>query len=265
VLATGDAAGGAPVVAGNETFARRFLADGPALGRSVTVGGRSDANAPRAVVGVVGDVKSLLNIPARPTVFIPSAQTPAALTRIFNGWFPIHVVVRAAGNPASLVGLVEQTIHQTDPRVPVGRVRPMVAVEADSVAFRQFVMLLLTAFAALALALANVGVYGVMAYLVTQRRHEIGVRIALGAEPREVLSLVIGRGMLLVLAGAGLGLAGAVALTHLLGSLLYGVRPADPVTLAAVAALLGLVALAACIVPAWRASTVDPVAALRSE
>jgi predicted permease len=264
-LATSDAAGGAPVVVVNETFARRFLAGGPALGRPVTVGGRNDANAPRVVVGIVGDVKSLLTIPARPTVFIPSAQTPAALTRIFNGWFPIHVVVRVKGDPASLVGLVERTIHQTDPRVPVGRVRPVVAIEAESVAFRRFVMLLLTAFAALALALATVGVYGVMAYLVTQRRHEIGVRIALGALPREVLGLVIGRGMLLVLAGAGLGLAGAAALTRLLASQLYGVRPADPVTFALVTVALALVALVACVVPARRATRVDPVVALRAE
>jgi putative ABC transport system permease protein len=264
-VAASDAAGSEQVAVVNATFARRFLSGGPTLGCKVTVGGRNDASSARGVVGVVSDVKSLLDLPARPTVFIPSAQTPAGFTRIFNGWFPIHVVVRTAGDPAALAPAVERVIHATDPHVPVGRVLPMLAVQALSIAFRRFVTLLLSAFAALALVLAAVGIYGVMSYLVTRRSHEIGVRMALGAVPRQVLGLVIGRGMVLVLIGAAAGLAGAAALTRLLGSQLYGVKAIDPITFLVVTAVLTIVALLACWVPARRATKVDPVVALRAE
>jgi putative ABC transport system permease protein len=258
-----DVQGADPVVVVNESFARRYLSGHDAVGRTVSFeGGRG---VPRRIVGVVGDVRSYIGLPANPTVFLPSAQTPVGYTRMFGSWFPIHVVVRAAGDPASLVAGLTRAIHDTDARVPVGGVRPLEETLSDSVAGSQFQMLLLAVFASLALVLAAVGIYGVMSYLVAQRSREIGVRLALGAVPGEVLRMVLGRGMLLALAGAALGLAGAVGLTRLLRSWLYGVSALDPVTFAAVAALLLLVALAACWLPARRAAMVDPVVALRSE
>ncbi len=261
-FAPSDEAGAQPVAIVNRTFARRYFPDRDALGRTVSFGG---GRGPRClIVGIVGDVKSFIGDRTPPTVFIPSAQTPAGYTRIFGGWFPIHVVVRAA-DPAMLATTVERAIHDTDPRIPVGRVRPLNDTLAETLSFGRFEMLMLSSFAGLALLLAAVGIYGVMSYRVAQRTHEIGVRVALGAAPREVLGLVVGRGMLLVLAGAGLGLAGAAALTRLVASQLFGVKPLDPVTYGGVIALLALAALAACVVPARRAMAVDPVEALRSE
>src|SRR5207247_1392233 len=156
-------------------------------------------------------------------------------------------------------------VSPTDAQVPLGRVRTMEEILSASLAFQRFLMLLLVVFAALAVALAAVGIYGVMSYLVTQSTREIGVRIALGALPRQVLGVVIGRGMLLAGIGVAVGLAGALVLTRLLSSQLYGVKPTDVLTFAAVTALLLRVALAACFVPARRATRVDPVVALRSE
>src|SRR6266581_5772657 len=216
-------------------------------------------------VGMVGDTKQFIGVPATPTVFIPSAQTPAGLTRLFSSWFPIHLVVRTDGDPAALKSIVASTIRATDPHVPLGRVRTMDEVLDGSVEFQRFVMLLLAAFAGLAVTLAAVGTYGVMSYLVAQSTREIGVRIALGALPRQVLGVVIGRGMLLAGIGVAAGLAGALALTRMLAQLLYGVKPTDALTLVGVSVLLLLVALAACVVPARRATRVDPMIALRNE
>jgi len=257
-----DVAGAEPVAVVSESFARRFQMTQP-LDRMVVVGGRSQPA--RRVVGVVGDVKQFIGAPPVPTVFLPSAQTPAGLTRLFSGWFPIHLVVRTDGDPAALKVTVERVARETDARVPVGRVRTMDEILSDSLALRRLVMLLLSLFAGLAAALAAVGTYGVMSYLVAQRTHEFGVRMALGAPPAEVLRTVLGRGLALAGGGALLGLAGAAALTRLLASQLYGVRPLDPLTFGAVMVVLLLVALVACAVPARRATQVDPVVALRAE
>jgi len=258
----GDVQAAEPVAIVSASFAERYLG-GDGLGRMVTVGGRSAA--PRRVVGVVGDTKQFIGAPVTPTAYVPSAQTPAGLTRLFNSWFPIHVVVRTAGDPAVLKQFVARTIRATDARVPLGRVRTMEEILSASVAFQRFLMLLLVAFAGLAVALAAVGIYGVMSYLVTQSTREIGVRIALGALPRQVLGVVIGHGMLLAGIGAIVGVAGSLALTRLLGSQLYGVTPTDAVTLGGVTALLLLVAMVACVIPARRATKVDPMVALRYE
>ena len=260
VFAAGDVQAAEPVAIVNESFARQFL-DGDGLDQAVAVSGRTE----RRVVGVVGDTKQLIGAPATPTVFIPSAQTPAGLTRIFSSWFPIHLVVRTAGDPEALKSMVARTIRATDPQVPLGRVRTMDEVLDGSVEFQRFLMLLLAAFAGLAVTLAAVGTYGVMSYLVAQSTREIGVRIALGALPRQVLGVVIGRGMLLAGIGVAAGLAGALALTRMLAQLLYGVKPTDALTLVGVSVLLLLVALAACVVPARRATRVDPMIALRNE
>jgi putative ABC transport system permease protein len=261
-LTAGDVQGADPVAVVNETFERRYLS-GDAINRTVSFEGGT--RPPRRIVGVVGDVRSFIGSPARPTVFLPSAQTPLSYTRMFGSWFPIHVVAGTSGDPGALVAGLTRAIHETDPRVPVGRVRPLEEILSSSVAQSRFQMLLLAIFASLALVLAAVGIYGVMSYLVVQRSHEIGVRLALGAVPLDVLGMVLRRGMLLALAGAAAGLLGSVALTRLLKNWLYEVSPADLPTLGAVTALLLLVALAACWLPARRAARVDPVVALRSE
>ncbi|OLE97662.1 MAG: hypothetical protein AUG75_05655 [Cyanobacteria bacterium 13_1_20CM_4_61_6] len=175
------------------------------------------------------------------------------------------MVVRTAGGPAALKEFVVRTIRATDARVPLGRVRTMEEILSASLAFHRFLMLLLVAFAGLAVALAAVGIYGVMSYLVTQSTREIGVRIALGAQPGQVRRVVIRHGMLLAGIGAIVGVAGSLALTRLLGSQLYGVTPTDAVTLGGVTALLLFVAMAACVIPARRATKVDPMVALRYE
>ena len=257
-----DVGSGEPVAVVSESFARRFLGAQP-LDKMLVVGGRTQP--PRRVVGVVGDVKQLVEAPVVPTVYLPSAQTPAGFTRLFNGWFPIHAVVRTDGDPAALTATVARVARETDARVPIGRIRTMDQVLSDALAFRRLVVLLLSLFAGLAAALAAVGTYGVMSYLVAQRTHEFGVRVALGAPPLEVLRMVLRRGIVLAGGGALLGLAGAAALTRLLASQLYGVRAVDPATFIAVTALLLLVALLACWIPARRATRVDPMDALRSE
>jgi predicted permease len=258
----GDGTGAPGVAIVNEAFARKYLTARPALGSQVTLG---HSDAPREVVGVVGDVRSFIGFPARPTVFIPSAQTPIGFTRIFSSWFPTHIVVRTDGDPAAIQGLLARIVHEADAQVPVGRVRTMEEVLASSLAMERFLMLLLSLFAGLALVLAAVGIYGVISYLVAQRSREIGIRMALGATTRDVQRMVVGRGMRLTSIGIVAGLAGALALTPLLASQLYDVRPIDLPTLALVTAGVGLIALVASYLPARRAAGVDPVVALRQD
>ncbi len=262
VFSADDRAEAEPVAIVSESFARRFLGEHP-LDRMVTVGGRSHTQ--RRVIGIVGDVEQVVGEPALPTAYLPSAQTPADVTRAFSTWYPIHVLVRTAGDPAAMRALVERTIRATDPHVPVGSVRTADEILSGALTLQRFVMLVLGVFAALAMMLAAVGVYGVMSYVVVQRSHEIGVRVALGALSGDVIRLVLGRGLTLTAAGVALGVAGSLAVTRLLTSQLYGVRPTDPSTLAAAALAMVFVALLACYVPARRATSVDPVVALRSE
>jgi len=256
-----DDTAGAPVAIVNASFARRF-ASGAALGRAVTFG---EQDAPRSVVGVVGDVKSFVGLPAQPTVFIPIAQTPYGLFRVFEGWFPTHILVRTDGNPLALGATVERTLGQADSQVPIGRVRSMEQVLSTSLALQQFLMVLVSVFAVLAIALAMIGVYGLMSYMVAQQTREIGIRLALGARPADVVRRVLGRGMLLAGAGVGLGTAGALALARLIGGLLFGVKGDDPFTLGAVVTAVVAAAVLACAPPAVRAARVDPMVALRYE
>jgi len=262
VFAEADGALGEPVAIVNASFARRFAADA-ALEHNVKVGG-SDV-APRRVVGVVGDVKSFVGLPAQPTVFIPVAQTPYGLFRIFEGWFPTHVLVRTDGNPLALAATVRKTIEQMDSQVPVGRVRSMEQVLSTSLALQQFLMVLVGIFAALAVTLAMTGVYGLISYLVTQRTREIGIRLALGAGPADVWRRVLGRGMALAGIGVAAGAAGAWATAQMITGLLFGVKTNDPATFGGVIAAVTVAAALACAVPAWRASRVDPMVALRHE
>jgi putative ABC transport system permease protein len=177
----------------------------------------------------------------------------------------MSLVVRAAADPEALVSAVRNAVREIDPAQPLFNVKTMEAVVADSVSDRRLNMLLLGIFAAVALTLAMIGIYSVMSYTVSQHTREIGIRMALGAQPMDVLKLVVGQGMGLTLVGVGIGVAGAFGLTRLMATLLYGVTATDPLTFALVSALLMVVALLACCVPARRATKVDPMVALRTE
>jgi putative ABC transport system permease protein len=209
------------------------------------------------IVGVVGDVKSDgLDAQAVPEMYLPFAQ---------NTMPNMTLALRTGGNPASLAPAVRREVQQLDRAQPVFHVRTMPELLARSVAQRRFNMLLLGVFALVALLLAAVGIYGVMSYTVAQRTHEIGVRLALGAQRSDVLRLVVGQGLRLVLVGVAAGLCAAFALSRVLASLLYNVSATDPATFAVVAFLLTIIALLACYLPARRATKVDPLIALRAE
>lgn len=240
----------------NEALARKSFAGQDPIGHLVFCG--LDSLKPMKIVGVVGDIRQLG--PAReprPEIYMPYQQHPFPSTAL-------NVVVRTSQPPGALADAMRTQVRALSPDVPV-KFTTMEATLADNVAAPRFRTLLLGIFAGLAVCLAMAGVYGVMAYVVGQRTGEIGLRMALGARPVEVLRLVLGQGMQLASAGLVLGLLGAVALTRLLTTMLFGVQPNDPLTYSVVTVLLGGVAVAASSLPAWRASRVDPVIALRQE
>ncbi len=261
LLGESDASGAPAVFVVNQALAKRLGGDS-ALGKRLHLGGQGGVDG--QVVGIVGDVRSFIGNPAVPTVFLTSAQTPVGFTRVYSSWFPIHVVVRAT-NPAAVLPALPRIIHEVNPQIPVGTTATMSDVLAASLSFQRFVMALLSVFAGLAIVLAAVGLYGVISYLVAQRSHELGVRIALGASRVDVLGLVLKRGLLLAGAGAAIGIAAALALTRLIASQLYDVRATDLRTYAAVTVSLIAVAALASFVPARRAARTDPMIALRSE
>jgi putative ABC transport system permease protein len=189
-------------------------------------------------------------------VYFPQQQNPA------NGGY---LVVRTSSDPAELGNAIVREVHTVDPGVPVYDIRTMQERLSDSLARQRFAAAMLGAFAAFALLLAAIGVYGVISYLVTQSTHDIGVRVALGAQPAQILSLVVRQGMALAAVGIAAGLIGAVALTRVMTGLLFGVSATDALTFASVAAILAAVVCAATIVPARRATGVDPMVALREE
>jgi putative ABC transport system permease protein len=248
------------VVVINEAAARKYFPNQISLGKYLYVSGVLCE-----VVGVVGDVKSHLDQPAEPTTFIPAAQAKLGTSQLFEGWFPRSIVVRTTGDPLLLNQALREAMATTDPLVPTGAVRSMDQVLSHSLALRSFMMTLLSVFGGLALVLASVGIYGVIAFAVSQRTREIGVRMALGARPADVLRLVLTEGLKLVAAGVVLGVAAALMLTRLLEGMVYGVRVRDPLIFAMVNLLMVTVALGACYVPARRATRVDPLVALRYE
>ncbi|HTS13570.1 MAG TPA: ABC transporter permease [Candidatus Limnocylindrales bacterium] len=251
-----DSATSPAVMVINSTMARRYWPNEDPLGKRVTM---KDWGPPRqgVIIGIVGDVKSGgLDALPRNMIYWPVTQ----FAEIFH-----NVVVRTAGDPNRLVGAIENQVWAVDPDQPIASIQTMDGVLADSLAPRRLQTVLLGGFAMLALVIAAVGIYGVMAYSMSSRRHEIGIRMTLGASSSAVRRLALREGATLALLGVGLGVGGALATTHFLARMLYGVRPDDPFTFMLAAALLGCVALAACYVPAWRASRVDPTKALRYE
>jgi putative ABC transport system permease protein len=180
----------------------------------------------------------------------------------FNG---MAVIIKAAGDPTQLVASARDQLKAVDPDQPIYNIRTMNEIRSESVAPERLNLTLLSIFAGIALVLAVVGIYGVMSYTVTQRTHEIGIRMAIGAQPKDVFRMVIGQGMMLALIGVAFGLVGAFGLTRLMTTMLFGVAPTDPVTFAAIAVLLAGVSLVACYIPGRRATKVDPVVSLRYE
>jgi len=242
------------VIIVNDAFAQRLWPNESALGKRFTVGFEKE---PREIVGVVGNIKQTsLDAQTRPAMYLPHLQSPS---------FGMTLLVRTTGDPLGMASAVREQVRAIDKDVPVTHIQTMEQVFAASVAQQRFSMLIVGLFAGLALMLATVGIYGVMAYSVAQRSHEIGVRMALGARTGQVLRLILKDGMALALIGVATGLAGAFALTRLITTLLFGVTPNDATTLIAVSLTVLGVALVACYIPARRATKVDPLVALRYE
>jgi putative ABC transport system permease protein len=198
-------------------------------------------------------------------VYVPDSQVPDGMTRFLSRLLPVNFVIRTSANPLNFAAAVKQEVLAVDPEQPVFNLRSMEQMMDSSISRQRFQTLLLGAFAAIALLLAAIGVYGVMSYSVSQRTREIGIRMALGARAPEVIKLVVSQGLILALAGAALGVVGALALTQLMAGLLFGVSATDPATFALGALLLVGVALIASYIPARRATKVDPLPALRHE
>jgi putative ABC transport system permease protein len=239
----------------NQTMAREFFPNADPIGRRMVMG--QGANALASVVGVAGDVRNRgLDAQPQPAFFVPFSQDPDSA---------MEVALLTAVEPASVATAVRNAVAAIDPEQPAFDISTMDERLTASVAPRRFNLLLLASFALLAMLLASVGIYGVVSYAAVQRTHEVGVRMALGAQRRDVLKLVVEQGMVLLLIGIGVGLTGAFLLTRFLAGLLYGVRPTDSATFAAVSLLLAVVAIVACYIPARRATKVDPMVALRYE
>ena len=244
-----------PVVILSESLVRSFWPNGDPIGARVRLG--PNPNDPwMTVVGVVGDVNMGVADNSRPTAYVSGRQ---------DHWGGMAIVVRTSTDPMSLLPAVRREVRAIDPTIPVAAAHSMKQVQSMQLTDRRLPMQLMAAFALLALVLAAVGVYGVMAYSVAARTREIGVRVALGAQPKNVFGMVVRQGLGAAGAGLTLGLLGAAALGRVMTSLLYGVKPTDAPTLIGVAAVLLAVVLAACLVPARRAVRVDPLEALRSE
>jgi putative ABC transport system permease protein len=252
-----DAEGAAKVVIISQGMARRLFANDDPLGKQLKLVNQEHDDDWRTIVGVVGDVKYTgLDSPDWSTLYTPFAQTPFLWT---------YVMVRTASEPAGFAPSMREAVSSVNPDLTVAKIRTMDQLISESVAQPRFNMLLLSVFAMVALALAAVGIYGVIAYSVTERTHEIGIRQALGARAGDILRMIIKQGMLLTLAGVAIGLTSAYWLTRLMEGLLFGVSATDFITFACVSLLLVMVALLACYIPARRATKVDPMVALRYE
>jgi putative ABC transport system permease protein len=261
-----DSADSAPVVVVNQSLAGAIWPSQNPIGKPLLVGeGSAGQTKPREVVGVVADIREMgLDRPPRATVYVPQPQVMDEFNAMTNYWFASSLLVRTVG-PIDVSGEISNIVAAVDPEEPVARIDTMNSVKARSIAEQRFLMALMGIFAALALVLAAVGIYGVLSYQMSRRTREIGIRMALGANPRGVMSLVFQEVLLVVFAGVAIGLAAAFGLARFLASELFGVQPSDPLTFVAVAVILTCVALLACYLPARRAMRVDPMVALRHE
>jgi putative ABC transport system permease protein len=243
-----------PVMIVSQATAKKFWGNADPLGRTLTRS--ADPRTAFTIVGVVGDVRSTALNQQSPTLYYPMAA---------RVWPLMDVVVRTSGSPEALLPAVRQRVRDLDPELALANVRTMDQWLSDSAAQPRLDTVLLTVFAAMALLIAAIGIYGVLAYSVNQRTQEIGLRMALGATPRAVLGLIVGEGMMVAMVGIGGGLAGALALGRVVSSLLFGVTVRDPATFVGVAMAMAFVALAACVIPARRAARLNPTVALRHE
>jgi predicted permease len=259
-FADSDNSKGQPVVLVNETLARKYWASGDAVGQHIQFGGRRRDGSPPAwmtVVGVVGDIKANgLDVNPAPRIFRPLNQVPT---------YDAVVYLRSALDAATLGDAVRREVQSVDPNIPVFGVHPMEAVMADYLAQRRFALELIGGFAGVAVLLASIGIYGVMAYTFSRRTNEIGIRMAMGAQARDILKIAVGEGFAIVAVGLGGGVLGALMLTRFLQTMLFDVKPADPLTFLAISLFLAAVTMLACFMPARRASRVDPLVALRHE
>jgi predicted permease len=246
-----------PVAVIDESLANTYWPGESPVGKRIKRGGAQSQNPWMTIVGVVGHVRSRsLELQSRVQLYWPHAQLPSP---------SLSFAVRTSGDPAAYAPVLQKQILEIDPEQPVYGVRTMQELLAESLARRRLVLTLFALFAGVAMLLAAVGIYGILSYMVAQRSHEMGIRMALGASPGDVQRLIMGQSLSLTMTGVIVGLAGALALTGLMTSLLFNVKPSDPVTLILVAVFLSAVALAASFVPARRATQVDPMHALRQE
>ena len=260
-IAAGDVEKAPAVVVINASMARTYFPGENPLGKRMQIGATPDKDVPyMEIVGVVGDVLQGLDTDAKAEMYLPYRQADTVLPV-----FQLSVVLRTSGDPRLQAAALRSAVREIDPNQPVVKIRTMEENMATSVTEPRFRTWLIGIFAALALVLAAVGIYGVMSYSVNQRTNEMGIRVTLGAQPNDVFRIVVGEGLRLALIGVGVGLIGALAATRVLRTFLYGVSAIDPVTFAVTAALLTLVAVAACYFPARRATRVDPMVALRYE
>ena len=256
-----DQRNSAPVMMVTQEFAKTYFPNEDPIGKRIRIGaGDGAARASyktREIVGVVGDIRnSDLAKPAEAAYYVPLPQLM---------WGPPTLTVRTAGDPNAIAGEIRKILTAMDPDAPLYDVRSMEDYLALDIGRARFQTVLLGSFAAIALLLTAVGLYGVMSYTVVQRTQEIGVRMALGASNKDVLNMILARSFRMTFLGLVVGILGAFALTRLLSSLLYEVKPADPLTFVTVSLVLGAVSLVASYIPAWRAARVDPVVALRYE
>lgn len=261
-----DDAAATPVVVINQAMAKRYWKDQDPIGQRIIIGsgmGPNFTQPPRQIIGVVGDARDAgLNSDPQPATFVPLAQVSDSYMALNNSFMPLRWLVRGKAAPFALLEQI-RAVFQQSAGLPVSHVRSMDQIVLESTARDQFNTILLGVFAFFAILLASIGLYGLMAYSVEQRTLEFGIRLALGADFGRLRSMVVRQAMTLALAGIAIGLGAAYGLTRLMASLLYQVKPTDPLIFVSVAVLLGVVALLACYLPARRATLVDPLVALR--
>jgi putative ABC transport system permease protein len=261
LLAESDREGSPPVVVINESMARTYFPDRNPLGERIQLGTEPDPSFPTMeIVGIVSDVKQSFEAGSKSEMFVPYGQYPDPI--LAGMYMNVALVVRTTQDPLGLAGSIRQVINEVNPDQPLVNVRTMEGALAGTVAQPRLQLLLVLVFAGVALALAGIGVYGVMAYTVSQRIQEIGIRMAIGASPDQVIRMIVGDGARMALFGIVIGLVAAAMAAAAIRSLLFQVEALDPATFLAAPLVLGVVALLASYIPARRAAKISPMTAL---